>query len=58
MSDKLPELMTIQEVSDYLRVGKLTLKRMEERGEIDAIRINSRGDRRYKKSEIERIINK
>lgn len=53
-----PNLMTIMEVANLLRVAPLTLKRWEKKGHIQAIRINSRGDRRYLRSEIERLINK
>ena len=48
----LPELMTIREVSDLLRVSPLTLKRWGKRGKLEAIRINTRGDRRYKREQI------
>ncbi len=54
--DPLPNLLTIGEVADYLRLNALTLKRMEKRGEIKSIRINSRGDRRYTREEINRIL--
>lgn len=50
--NNLPELLTIREVSEILRVSPLTLKRWGKRGKLDAIRINSRGDRRYKKEQI------
>ncbi len=48
----LPDLLTIKEVSEILRVSPLTLKRWGKRGKLPAIRINSRGDRRYKKESI------
>jgi excisionase family DNA binding protein len=48
----LPDLLTIREVSELLRVSTLTLKRWEKRGKLIAIRINSRGDRRYKKEAV------
>jgi len=50
--DNLPDLLTIREVADLLRVSTLTLKRWEKRGKLQAIRINSRGDRRYRKEAI------
>jgi excisionase family DNA binding protein len=50
-----PTYMTISEVANLLRVSMLTLKRWEKKGQITCIRINSRGDRRYLRSEIERI---
>ena len=57
MSDKidlknLPDLLTVREVADLLRVSPLTLKRWGKRGKLPAIRINSRGDRRYKKEQV------
>lgn len=54
--DNLPELLTIEEVADVLRVSKITLKRWGKKGKLPAIRINSRGDRRYKKAEILRFL--
>jgi excisionase family DNA binding protein len=48
----LPDLLTIREVSELLRVSPLTLKRWGKRGKLEAIRINSRGDRRYKKEAV------
>jgi predicted site-specific integrase-resolvase len=50
--DDLPDLLTIREVADLLRVSPLTLKRWGKRGMLVPIRINSRGDRRYKKEAI------
>lgn len=51
-----PTYMTIREVADLLRVSMLTVKRWGKLGKIPFIRINSRGDRRYLRSEIDRII--
>ena len=57
MSDKLslenlPDLLTVREVAEVLRVSPLTIKRWGKRGKLPAIRINSRGDRRYKKEAV------
>lgn len=49
---KLPDLLTVREVADLLRVSPLTIKRWGKRGKLPAIRINSRGDRRYKKESV------
>jgi len=51
----LPNLLTITEAATILRVSNLTLKRWSKKGKLPCIRINSRGDRRYKKSDIIRI---
>lgn len=61
MSDKLklndlPDLMTIKEVAELLRVSPLTIKRWGKKGKLPAIRINSRGDRRYKKDVVLRLL--
>jgi len=50
--DNLPDLMTVGEVADLLRVSKLTVKRWGKRGKLPAIRINARGDRRYRKEAV------
>jgi len=54
--DNLPDLMTIREVANLLRVSTLTVKRWGKKGKLPAIRINSRGDRRYRKQVILRLL--
>ena len=48
----LPDLLTVNEVAEVLRVSPLTIKRWGKKGKLPFIRINSRGDRRYKKEAI------
>lgn len=48
----LPDLLTVREVAELLRVSPLTIKRWGKRGKLPAIRINSRGDRRYKRDQV------
>ena len=50
--ENLPDLLTVREVADILRVSPLTIKRWGKRGKLPAIRINSRGDRRYKREAV------
>jgi len=50
--ENLPDLLTVAEVADLLRVSKLTVKRWGKRGKLPAIRINARGDRRYRKEAV------
>lgn len=54
--DNLPDLLTVREVAEVLRVSPLTIKRWGKKGKLPAIRINSRGDRRYKKEVILRLL--
>lgn len=53
----LPDLLTVNEAARILRIAPLTLKRWGNSGRIVPVRINNRGDRRYKKEEIFQIIN-
>jgi len=50
--EELPDLLTVREVAEILRVSPLTIKRWGKRGKLPAIRINSRGDRRYSKESV------
>lgn len=52
LGDELPDLLTVKEVAAFLRVSPLTIKRWGKKGKLPAIRINSRGDRRYKKEAV------
>ncbi len=54
--DDLPDLLTIREVAEILRVSALTIKRWGKKGKLPAIRINSRGDRRYKKNVVLKLL--
>lgn len=47
--ENLPDFLTLREVASLLRVSMLTVKRWHKAGKIEAIRINTRGDRRFKK---------
>lgn len=54
--EDLPDLLTIREIAELLRVSPLTIKRWGKKGKLPAIRINSRGDRRYKKEVVLRLL--
>ena len=50
--EDMPDLLTVREVAEILRVSPLTIKRWGKRGKLPAIRINSRGDRRYRREAV------
>ena len=52
----LPDLLTVREVAELLRVSPLTIKRWGKKGKLPAIRINSRGDRRYRKEQVLQLL--
>ena len=52
----LPDLLTIKEVADLLRISPLTIKRWGKKGKLPAIRINSRGDRRFRKTVVLKLL--
>ncbi len=54
--NELPDLLTVREVAQILRVSTLTIKRWGKRGKLTPIRINSRGDRRYKKEAVQWLL--
>lgn len=51
------KMLTVAEVTELIHIHPNTLRRWSEQGLITAYRINSRGDRRYKKSDIENFLN-
>lgn len=50
--ENMPDLLTVREVAEILRVSPLTIKRWGKKGKLPPMRINSRGDRRYKKEAV------
>ena len=58
---KLPELLTIRQVSKILNVSIMTLRRWDKSGKLKAIRVGTRsgvGERRYHREEIIMLITK
>lgn len=54
---RLPKLLTIRQAAEILNVHVETLRRWDKAGKLKSIRVNQRGDRRYKPEEIEKIVN-
>ncbi len=53
---RLPKLLTIRQAAEVLNVHVETLRRWDKSGKLKAIRVNDRGDRRYKPDDLEQII--
>lgn len=52
LGDDWPDLLTAKEVAKIFRVTPLTIKRWIKKGKLSALRINSRGDIRIKKTAV------
>jgi len=50
--DELPEILTLKQACEVLNCHPNTLRNWDTDGKIEAIRFGSRGDRRFRKSDI------
>ena len=55
---ELPELLSIGEVSNIFKIHPDTLRNWEKNGNLIPLRVGPRKDRKYRKQDIESIINK
>ena len=55
MSNKI-KLLRIREAAEMLGVNPETLRRWDREGKLKAIIISKRGDRRYKREDIEKFV--
>lgn len=53
---ELPDMLTLQQASDILNVHPNTLRNWDNGGVLKAIRYGKRGDRRYKKNDVLKIL--
>ena len=59
--DDQNELLTLEEAAKILKVNPETLRRWDKEGHLKAVRVGTRrgvGDRRYRKEDINRYLNK
>ena len=54
--NELQKLLTIRQASEVLNVHVETLRRWDRSGKLKAIRVNDRGDRRYKTEDLEKML--
>lgn len=50
------EILTLKQASELLNVHPNTLRNWDNKGLLKAIRIGSRGDRRYKKADVLKLL--
>jgi len=55
---KRPRLLTLKQACDMLGCHPNTLRAWDKKGYLVAVRIGTRGDRRYRRDEIMKIVNK
>lgn len=54
--DKLPDVLTLKQACEILNCHPNTLRNWDNQGILKAIRFGKRGDRRYKKRDILKIL--
>jgi excisionase family DNA binding protein len=54
--NKIPELLTMKETCGLLKVHANTLRQWDKKGILKAVRFGARRDRRYKKSDVQKLI--
>lgn len=55
---QVTELLTLSEASQILKVHPNTLRKWDRKGILKAVRFGQRGDRRYRKNDILKMVNK
>ena len=54
--EKIPELLTMKETCELLKVQPNTLRQWDKKGILKAVRFGTRKDRRYKKEDVLKLI--
>ena len=57
-NNKLPNILTLRQACDILNCHPNTLRNWDNKGILKAIRFGKRGDRRYRKEDVLKIIKK
>lgn len=55
-TSQIPELLTLKETCELLKVHRNTLRLWDKKGILKAVRFGSRRDRRYKKDDVLKLI--
>lgn len=54
---KLPELLSLAQASEILKAHPNSLRKWDREGRLKAVRFGERGDRRYRREDLEKFIN-
>lgn len=57
-TQKIPELLTLKETCEILKVHSNTLRLWDKKGILKAVRFGARMDRKYRKEEVLKIYNR
>lgn len=55
--DKVPDILTMKETCEILKVHSNTLRQWDKKGILKAVRYGERKDRRYKRDEVLKLLN-
>ncbi len=55
-TEKIPELLTLKETCDLLKVHANTLRQWDKKGILVAVRFGARKDRKYNKEDVLRLL--
>jgi excisionase family DNA binding protein len=56
MSEKIPELFSMREACELLKVHPNTLRLWDKKGVLKAVRFGTRKDRKYKKEDVLKLL--
>ena len=56
--DKLPDILTLKQACEVLNCNQNTLRKWDNNGFLKAMRFGARKDRRYRKEDIVKFLNK
>ena len=54
--EKSKKILTIREVSELFGVHQQTLRRWDEQGKLKSIRVGKKGHRKYRKTDIDKLL--
>lgn len=57
-TDDLPDILTLKQASELLNCHPNTLRKWDNEGQLTAIRFGARGDRRFRKEDILKLLDK